>query len=195
MELVGSNTIKIFNPRKFIIWMIIVSSCMAFAGLTSAFIVMQSQGNKVFIPFQLPSVYLISTFIVLISSVSLQMAYNRAQQNLINESKVLVLITFLLGSAFAYLQVKGFYVLYDQNISLLGTQSPWNASLTFILIILHLFHLMLAMFVLILLLIKSFSKSMFDRNIITFHNCVVFWHFLGILWVFLYTFLYISLKI
>jgi cytochrome c oxidase subunit III len=194
MELVGNNTIKIFNPRKFIIWMLIVSSCMAFAGLTSAFMVMKSQGNKVFIPFQLPSIYSISTFVVILSSITLHFAYTFAKKSDIAKSKLLVLITFVLGVIFTVLQINGFYEINKLNISILGTQSPWNASLTFIVIIFHMFHLLLAMIVLIVLLIKSFAQKVFERNIITFHNCVVFWHFLGILWVYLYTFLYISLE-
>jgi cytochrome c oxidase subunit III len=193
MEQDLTNKIQVFHPRKFIVWILIVSSLMAFAGLTSAFIVMKSQGNKGFSHFELPPVYMLSTIVVLISSIVLHVGYNFAKKNKISSSKLLVLVTFLLGLGFVFLQVEGFSQLISNHVHPIGTQSPWNHSLTFVIICFHMFHLFIAMLVLILLLIKSFSDKVFNKNIVTFHNCVVFWHFLGILWVFLYSFLYISL--
>jgi cytochrome c oxidase subunit III len=188
-----SNRIEIFNPRKFIVWLLIVSSMMSFAGLTSAFIVMKGQGNKAFQPFLLPNIYIFSTVVVFISSLVLHYAYQEAKKNNIPKSKTFVFLTFILGLTFMVMQIMGFSELMNNNIRPLGTQAPWNSSLTFVIISLHMFHLFIAMIVLILLVIKSFSVQVFEKNIITFHNCVVFWHFLGILWVFLYLFLYFSL--
>ncbi len=185
--------IQVFNPRKFIVWLLIVSSLMAFAGLTSAFMVMKSQGSKVFQTFELPSIYFYSSFVVLISSIFLHFAYSKAKSNELKVSKFLVFITFLLGLVFVKMQITGFQELISNRVFPMGSGSPWNSSLTFVIISFHMFHLFIAMLVLILLLIKSFKEKVYERNIITFHNCVVFWHFLGVLWVFLYSFLYISL--
>ena len=97
MEQDLTNKIQVFHPRKFIVWILIVSSLMAFAGLTSAFIVMKSQGNKGFSHFELPPVYMLSTIVVLISSIVLHVGYNFAKKNKIWSSKLLVLVTFLLA--------------------------------------------------------------------------------------------------
>lgn len=187
------NRINVFNPRKFIIWLLIVSSIMAFAGLTSAFLVMKSQDNKVFQQFSLPDIYKLSTVVVLFSSILIHIAYNAAKKNEINKSKIFVLATFVAGLIFVVMQIKGFGVLIDNNVYWFGRLAPWNTSLTYTLIAFHMFHLFLAMLVLIILLIKSFKEKVYEKNLITFHNCVVFWHFLGVLWVYLYLFLYISL--
>ena len=43
-----NNVNKVFHPRKFIIWLLIISSVMAFAGLTSAFIVAKNDMKKAY---------------------------------------------------------------------------------------------------------------------------------------------------
>lgn len=193
MEAVIENRINVFNPRKFIIWMLVVSSVMSFAGLTSAFIVMQNQDNKVFQQFELPEIYKLSTLVVVISSLLIHFGYLQAKKNEISKSKLWVLATFVSGLVFVFLQIKGFGQLVDNQVYAFGSMAPWNSSLTYVLIGFHMFHLFLAMMVLIILLIKSFGEKVFQKNLITFHNCVVFWHFLGVLWVYLYLFLYFSL--
>lgn len=187
------NINKVFHPRKFIIWLLIISSSMAFAGLISAFVVAKNDSKKAYQVFDLPSIYFISTLVVVVSSVLLHIAYNYAKNNQFTKSKLFVLVTFITGVLFVILQVKGFGELVDNNVFVGGPTTPWNASITYVIIAFHMFHLFIAMIVLIALMIKSFKEKVFNNNIVTFHNCVVFWHFLGILWGCLYLFLYLSL--
>ena len=58
------------NPKKFLLWMFMVSIVMVFAALTSAYLVRQAEGN--WLEYNLPSVLWISTIIILISSASVQ---------------------------------------------------------------------------------------------------------------------------
>ena len=194
MEIIQENNIqKVFHPRKFIVWMLIISSAMAFSGLVSAFIVAQNDSKKAYQVFELPSIYLYSTIVVLISSIILHYGYNLAKDNDVIKSKALVLVTFITGLLFVSMQILGFQDLIADNVFVGGSTTPWNASMTYLIISFHMFHLFIAMIVLIVLLVKSFKETVFKNNIVTFYNCVVFWHFLGILWVGLYLFLYFSL--
>ena len=61
------------QPKKFALWLFIVSIVMLFAALTSAYIVKQADGN--WLSFELPSAFLLSSVIIVISSITMQMAY------------------------------------------------------------------------------------------------------------------------
>ena len=149
--------------------------------------------KKAYQVFDLPTVYLYSTLVVFISSVFLHFGYVEAKKLNINKSKLFVFLTFVTGLLFVYLQIEGFSALKDDNVFAGGSTTPWNASMTYLIISFHMFHLFIAMIVLIALLVKSFKERVFNNNIVTFYNCVVFWHFLGVLWGGLYLFLYLSL--
>ena len=183
---------KVFNPRKFIIFLLIISSLMAIAGLVSAYIVMRFDETYGWKSIELPSSFKISTLIVLVSSVTMQLSYGYAKKKELKASKLLVVLTFILGVAFTYLQFKGFGELVDGGHFFAGRMSTVESTFIYIFALVHMLHLFVTMIVLIVLLIKSFQEKVYNRNIITFHNSAVFWHFLGVLWVFLYLFLYFS---
>lgn len=192
MEITQQNPVQeVFNPRKFIIWLIIISSLMAFAGLCSAFIVMRYDVNNPWASLELPSLFKVSTLVVLASSVSIQLGYSMAKKKNMSNAKLMVALTFVLGILFTYFQMKSFGQLVAMGKYAMGSESTSSSSFVYIFATVHLLHLLVTMFVLILLLIKSFQETKYERHLITFHNSVVFWHFLGVLWVCLYLFLYI----
>lgn len=192
MEITQQNPVQeVFNPRKFIIWLIIISSLMAFAGLCSAFIVMRYDVNNPWASLELPSLFKVSTLVVLVSSVSIQLGYSMAKKKNMSNAKLMVALTFVLGILFTYFQMKSFGQLVAMGKYAMGSESTSSSSFVYIFATVHLLHLLVTMFVLILLLIKSFQETKYERHLITFHNSVVFWHFLGVLWVCLYLFLYI----
>ena len=51
--------LKSVNAKKFALWLFIVSICMLFAGLTSAYIVKKSDGR--WLEFEMPDMFLYST--------------------------------------------------------------------------------------------------------------------------------------
>ncbi|HCT22732.1 MAG TPA: cytochrome oxidase subunit III, partial [Chitinophagaceae bacterium] len=60
------------HPHKFTLWVAMASIIMAFAGLTSAYIVKKNQSN--WLEFQLPLVFWYSTAVIIISSVTMHLA-------------------------------------------------------------------------------------------------------------------------
>jgi len=66
------------NPRKFALWLFIVSVCMIFASLTSAYIVRQAEGN--WFVFQLPGLFTTTTVMILLSSFTMHWAYVSAKK-------------------------------------------------------------------------------------------------------------------
>src|SRR5688572_2132424 len=86
------------NPKKFALWLGIVSMVMIFAAMTSAYIVRQAEGNWLF--FELTQLFWINTGIILISSLTMHWAYLSAKRDRLELVKVSVVITAILGVAF-----------------------------------------------------------------------------------------------
>src|SRR6266849_2752398 len=86
------------HPKKFGMWLFLASVMMLFMSLTSAYIVRQAEGNWVF--FELPTLFYVTSVIIVISSIAMQLAYWAAKKNNLESLKILVLIAFVLGVAF-----------------------------------------------------------------------------------------------
>jgi cytochrome c oxidase subunit III len=66
------------HPKKFALWLFIVTVVMIFASLTSAYIVRQSEGN--WLEFDLPSIFWYTSGIIVLSSIFLHFAYVSAKK-------------------------------------------------------------------------------------------------------------------
>jgi hypothetical protein len=78
MSTVSIEQRKRIHPHKFTLWVAIGSIVMMFAGLTSAFIVKSNQTN--FVEVTMPKVFWVSTAVIIISSITLQMALRSFKQ-------------------------------------------------------------------------------------------------------------------
>ena len=93
------------KASKSLIWIGIISILMIFAGLTSAYVVRSDTGN--WLIFELPNTFYLSTAVIIASSLSLYVALQMAKKN--NQKGIIygVLVTFILGILFPYLQYLG----------------------------------------------------------------------------------------
>lgn len=66
------------HPRKFTLILLMVGMFMLFAGLTSALIVRRAEGN--WFQFELPVQFIYSTVMVLLSSLTMWLAYRGAKK-------------------------------------------------------------------------------------------------------------------
>ena len=71
---------KKLHPKEVLLFAGLGSIVMAFAGLTSAYIVKKSQAN--WLQFDLPNVFWISTIVILVSSFTIQMAVKKAKEQI-----------------------------------------------------------------------------------------------------------------
>ena len=99
MDIVSNQQRKKIHPHKFTMWVAIGSIVMMFAGLTSAFIVKSNQTN--WVPVEIPVVFWISTAVIIISSLTVQVALRSFKQREMNQYRMFIGITLLLGVAFA----------------------------------------------------------------------------------------------
>ncbi len=106
--------IQLEKAKKNLVYVGIASVIMLFAGLSSAYIV--SMGDSFWLKFPLPSAFWISTAIIVISSVAIQLAVSFAKKENYGALKGAVVATFLLGLAFIYFQFKGYGQLVDNGV-------------------------------------------------------------------------------
>ena len=178
---IKNNTNFKIPAKQFTLWIFLVSVVMLFAGFTSAYIVRKAEGNWMTIT--MPTQFQASLVVVLLSSVTMGFAqyFAKLQKRVIVQ--MLTGLTLLGGLAFTALQLMGWEHLTQNGIYLVG-----NASAGFLYIIsgLHLLHLVGGIVVLSVVMVQLFSKNFNNSKL---NSAAIYWHFVGLLWLYLYLFL------
>lgn len=172
------------HPQKFALWLFIVTVIMMFAGLTSAYIVRRAEGN--WLDFQLPDIFFYTSGILVLSSITMQWAYFSAKRDNLNLVKVALSITTVLGLMFLVGQFIAWGTLVDYQVYFVG-----NPSGTFLYILtgLHGLHIVSAVVFLLIVLILTFQYKVHSKSMVRMEMCTTYWHFLGVLWLYLFFFL------
>ena len=173
------------HPKKFIVWLFIVSIIMMFAGWTSTYIVALSDGAVQ--PVVLPSIFTTSTILLVLSSVTMHLAYRSGKKDNLSQIKIFTSITFILGIVFLALQWEGFGKLEEQNTAFVG--GSVTDSFAYVLPFMHGLHIVAGLIFLLVILVKSFRYKVHSKNMASLEMCSTFWHFLDGLWLYLFFFL------
>lgn len=178
------------GARKFNMWIFIFTSFMFFAALTSGFIV-YSGGRGHALDVILPQAFIYSTAVIIISSATFYMASNAAKQLRFGRQRLLLWVTFVLGIAFFFIQVYAWYVLtYKMGVYFTNP----NASRTFIYVFtgMHLLHIIAALILLLSTIYSTYRNIPQVKNLYKMEITGIFWHFLDIIWIYLYVFLLLN---
>ncbi len=185
-----SNRSKKIHPHKFLMWMGIGSICMMFAGLTSAYIVKRNQANWEDV--QLSPVFLYSTMVIVSSSITMYLALKAFKARQMLQYKNLITITVILGLVFAYLQYIGFKAMANHGVLLIGTGSNAAASFLIVIIGLHVLHVLGGVVALLITFFRAFRTKVKSYSPVPIEIVSTYWHFVDILWIYLYIFLYVA---
>jgi len=180
--------LKTIKAKKMMLLFSMLSIAMTFAGLTSAYIVSKSRPDWLK-EFELPMAFTISTMVILLSSISIGIAKKNVKKNNVSNTSLWLLITFGLGIVFIVSQFSGFRELISQGYFFTGAQSTITTSFLYVLTVLHLIHLFAGIIVLIVVMFNNY-KNKYKIQKLGFELAVTFWHFLGVLWIYLFVFLY-----
>ena len=175
------------HPKKFALWLFLVTVVMIFAGLTSAYIVRQSEGN--WLEYDLPTIFWYSSAIVIISSVFLQYAYISAKKDNLVGLRVGISLAVLLGISFLVSQWYSWVALVDENVFFVGNPS---GSFLYVFTGLHAVHLISGVIFLIIVLISTYRYKVHSKSLDTLEMATTFWHFLAALWLYLFMFLLLN---
>jgi cytochrome c oxidase subunit 3 len=189
MNINDSLTEKNKRAKKMMLWFGMISMSMTFAGLTSAYVVSSSRSDWIE-QIDLPFAFTISTFLLLSSSGTFYLALKSIKETLLKRAQSLLLITLVLALVFIYFQFQGFREIIEQGYYFTGAESSITTSYLYVLVLLHLAHLIAGVVIVVIVFYNSFREKYSEANTLGFELAVTFWHFLDILW--LYLFLFVS---
>jgi cytochrome c oxidase subunit III len=181
----SKDTLK-FNPQLFGLWIGMASIVMLFGALTSAYIVKQGASN--WFDIKVPSIFYISTGIIIVSSITLHFARMSYTKSLESIYKILLGATFILGLVFFVLQYKGWNMLFESGVDL---KSNVAGSFFYLITGAHALHLFGGMGALVATIINAFVLRFRndDNRKTRLEMLVHYWHFMGILWIYLLGFI------
>jgi len=173
---------------KMMVWLGIASLFMTFAGFTSAFIVSKSREDWI-LNFDLPAAFSFSLFIIIISSLSLILARRELLKNNFRSTTIYLTITFALGVIFIISQFIGFNEIIENGYHFTGPTSTITTSFIFLIAFVHLVHVAAGLLVLLFVIYRNIKRKYSTNNILGFELASIFWHFVDILWIYLFLFL------
>jgi cytochrome c oxidase subunit 3 len=179
-----------YGAKKFSMWIFILTSMLLFAGFSSAFIV-YSGGKGHGLDVIMPRAFMYSTMVIITSSLTLFLASRAAKQSQPEKQRLFLWLTFFLGIAFFAVQIYAWYVLaYKMDVHFTDP----NASRAFIYVFsgMHLLHVIAALLVLLNTIISTYRNTTQARNLFKMEMTSIFWHFLDIIWIYLYVFLLLN---
>ena len=97
--------------------------------------------------------------------------------------------TLLFGILFCVFQFYAFKSLIDKGYYFAGAQSNVTTSFIYVLAFVHILHLIAGLIVLSVLIYKTYNNKYQDSKL-GFSLGVTFWHFLDLLWLYLFLFFY-----
>jgi len=186
------------HPKKFALWLGMASMTMFFAALTSA-LILKKGDYKVWENFRLPEAFMYSTIVIVLVSIAMHFSLTAYKKSKFAAFRWLLVLGFLLAVVFLILQYYGWVVLTSMGKPITG-----NISGQFLYLIssLHGFHIVIGLIVTLLFLIFAFrarKDELFElRNIanpdriLHMELLVTFWHFIDIVWIYLYFFFYFN---
>ena len=190
----GSSQQKNQRAKKMMLWFGIVSLIMSFGGLTSAFIVSSSREDWLN-DFTIPQSFLISTIIIAFSSLVFIAAKKALLKKKYLLSQSLVIGVFVLGLTFIYFQILGFNELIESGYNFTGPTSNITMSYIYIIAVAHILHVIAGLVSLVVVILNHLKKRYTPTSKLGFDIASTFWHFIDLLWVYLFLFLYFFNKI
>ncbi len=190
-QFVTDNKEKLnLQPQKFSMWLFIITSFMLFAAFTSGFIVYSQGSADKGIKIILPHAFIFSTIVILLSSVTMYLAFRSAKKLQYDKQRQYLWATLGLGLAFFCLQFYAWSILVKMGVYLVNP----NASQSFIYIFtgVHLVHILVGLILVISSLMGSYKNNPPVKNLFRLEMTSIFWHFVDILWIYLYVFLLLN---
>ncbi|BAO75116.1 heme-copper oxidase subunit III [Winogradskyella sp. PG-2] len=188
----GTQEEKRARSKKMMLWFGIGSLIMSFAGLISAFIVSSKQRiDKDWLKdYQLPNAFFISLGVIIVSSITFILAKRALKQNDVKMTTIWLLVTLALGITFIFNQLEGFNQIIETGYNFTGPTSNITMSYIYVIAVVHILHVIAGLICLIVVIYNHFKQKYNANNMLGLELAANFWHFVDLLWVVLFLFLY-----
>jgi len=176
------------KSAKPMLWVSMISMVMFFAGLTSAYVISMRRDD--WVTFELPDAFYISTVLIILSSITISISQRLIKKEKRELSIAFLLITFALGIAFVWQQYAGFEDLRSAGLFFTGPTSTVSTSFIIRISLMHAFHVFAGIIVLLVVIYNHFNHKYTSDDLLGFELGAIFWHFIDVLWIYLFFFFY-----
>ncbi|NVJ88024.1 MAG: cytochrome c oxidase subunit 3 [Flavobacteriaceae bacterium] len=176
------------KSAKPMLWIAIISMVMFFAGLTSAYVISMKRDD--WVSFELPQAFYVSTVLIVLSSIALLLSQYFLKKSKRQLSLLLVVATFVLGLVFVWQQYVGFNQLKSIGLYFTGPESTVSTSFIIGITFMHVLHILAGIIVLLVVIYNHFRFKYKPNDLLGFELGAIFWHFVDILWIYLFFFFY-----
>ena len=195
-HVVVEDTTTGLNHRKMLMWLFLGSDCLFFGALLSTYLIYRGQSLVGPFPedvFDIPTTS-VSTFALLMSSMSMVLAYSAINRGNMRAFRIWILSTCMLGAAFLGFQVFEFYEFSQHGLS---PRTNLFGTTFFTLTGFHGAHVTVG----VIWLLSIFGYSLFggkkadrilaDREALSVDLAALYWHFVDIVWIVIFAVVYL----
>ncbi|WGF93811.1 cytochrome c oxidase subunit 3 [Aequorivita marisscotiae] len=185
----GNQELKINRAKKNMLWFGIISLTMSFAGLTSAYVVSKERPDWV-ASFEIPPAFYISLVFIIVSSITVHFALRAIKKEKSARGMVLLITTFVLGLLFVIFQFVGFAEIIREGYNFTGPTSSITTSFIYLVVLLHVAHVFAGLITLLIVIYNHYKQKYKNGKTLGVELAATFWHFIDIVWIYLFLFLY-----
>jgi cytochrome c oxidase subunit III len=199
----GHHTSTGLSNNKIAIWAFIGSECFLFVSLISTYLIYK--GRSVVGPFphdpwtnpvtgqEFPAILDIpvtsaSTFVLLMSSLAMVLAHAAVVRHDNRKSRLWLGMTAFLGAVFLGFQAFEFTTFVNEGLTL---QTNLFGSTFYVLTGFHGAHVAVGVIWLLTLLSIDFKRGLAPRDAINVDLCALYWHFVDVVWIAIFTLVYL----
>jgi len=181
------------EPEKYRIgmWVGLASILMLFIALTSAYIVRGvpalSGGDSDWLPLAMPRILWVNTAVLLMSSVSIELARRALKKNEYDRFKAWISLTTLFGASFLVGQLIAWRQLAAQGVFI---NSHPHSSFFYLLTSLHGVHLLGGVIALAYVTVAALRMRIGFKRRTAVDVTSIYWHFMDGLWIYLFGLLF-----
>ena len=176
--------------RKLLMWLFLASDCMFFAALIGTYLVYNGRSLTGPYPVDVLDIPLttVSTFVLLMSSFLMVLALHAIRLGDIPKFRLWTFGVAFFGAIFLGFQVFEFRHFMHEGLTL---QQNLFGSTFFTLTGTHGVHVTLGVLWLLSLLILSYIRPMTERDALSVEIAGLYWHFVDIVWIVIFTAVYL----
>ena len=186
-------------------WVFLVTEVMFFGGVFAAYMIYRLLSPEAFAhASQRLDIYLgtFNTFILLTSSLTMALAVREAHHRQPRRTAVMLGLTMLLGVIFLSVKFYEYYHKYEEGLApLFGWPFRYEGpdagptqlffGLYFGMTGIHAVHMIIGIAILAVFLFRAYRVAYDDREAMTVEIVGLYWHFVDLVWIFLFPMLYL----
>jgi cytochrome o ubiquinol oxidase subunit 3 len=176
--------------KVFGFWIYLMSDCILFATLFATYAVLANgtaggpAGKDIF---ELPFVFA-ETMLLLLSSITFGFGMLAMNKNKVSAVNTWLLVTFILGAGFIAMEIYEFHHLIVNDA---GPDRSGFLSAFFTLVGTHGIHVTSGLIWIIVMMVLISKKGLTERNRTRLMCLSLFWHFLDVVWICVFTVVYL----